>query len=76
MGVYEIEVGVALRRPPRTDEIRKYLIVAERAIEAEILACQWAACTSVMPVFSRLVVCDPECTVDPDYGGRPASGSL
>ena len=57
MGVYEIHVGVALRRPPRTDEIRKYLITADRPLAAELEACQWAAASPgvVMPVFSRLV---------------------
>jgi len=57
MGVYEVHVGVALRRPPRMDEIRKYLIAADRPLVAELLACQWAAASDgvVMPVFSRLV---------------------
>lgn len=58
MGVFEIHVGVALRRPPRTDEVRKYLICADRPIEAEMLACEWASCTSVMPVSSRVVTCE------------------
>jgi len=57
MGVYEVHVGVALRRPPRMDEIRKYLIAADRPLAAELLACQWAAAGDgvVMPVSSRLV---------------------
>ncbi len=57
MGVYEIHVGVALQRPPRTDQVRKYLITADRPLAAELLACQWAAASAgvVMPVFSRLV---------------------
>jgi hypothetical protein len=57
--VFEVHVGVSLRRPPRTDQIRKYLIVTDlagRASEAELLACQWAGASTgvVMPVFSRV----------------------
>ncbi len=57
MGVFEVHVGVALRRPPRTDELRKYLIAADRPLVAELLACQWAAASIgvVMPVSSQLV---------------------
>jgi len=64
MGVYEIHVGVALKRPPREDEIRKYLIAADRPINAEILACQWAAASDgvVMPVSSRLVTYESDGT--------------
>ncbi len=57
--VFEVHVGVSLRRPPRTDEYRKYLIVAgmgERAVDAELLACEWAGASAgvVMPVSSRI----------------------
>ncbi len=55
MGVYEIWVGLAHRRPPRTDEYRKYLVAADTPLAAELLACQWAAASCVMPVASRLV---------------------
>ncbi len=70
MGVYEIHVGVALQRPPRTDEVRKYLIDDERGPRwAELTACQWAASDPavVMPVFSRLVVFEPD-TMPPPRG--------
>lgn len=62
MGVYEVHVGVAMSRPPRTDQIRKYLVDADRPLAAELLACQWAGASDgvVMPVFSRLVVAEPE----------------
>lgn len=55
--VFEVHVGVALARPPRTDQFRKYLISADRPLEAELLACQWAAAGDgvVMPVCSRIV---------------------
>lgn len=57
--VFEIHVDVSLCRPPRTDQTRKYLIVAdmdERAADAEVLACQWAGASPgvVMPVGSRV----------------------
>lgn len=63
MGVFEVHVGVALARPPRTDEIRKYLIAADRPIEAELLACQWAATGAgvVMPVSSRVIIWADRC---------------
>ncbi len=62
MGVYEIHVGVALARPPRTDQIRKSLITAESPLAAELLACQWAGASVgvVMPVSSRLVTAGSE----------------
>jgi len=53
--VYEIVVGVALERPPKVDELRKVLVVANSAVEAELIAQQIAACTSVMPVCSKLI---------------------
>lgn len=71
MGVYEIEVGVALRRPPRVDEYRKYLVAAESPLAAELVACQWAAATCVMPVSSRLVVA--EFGTEADRDGRLAA---
>lgn len=52
--VYEAHVGVALARPPRLDEWRKVLVVAGSARDASLLACQVAACTSVMPVTVRV----------------------
>lgn len=55
MHVYEVIVGVALERPPKVDELRKVLVVANSAVEAELIAQQIAACTSVMPVCSRLI---------------------
>lgn len=58
MRVYMYIVGVALARPPKVDEYRKVTVVAGSAIEAQILACQIAAGTSVMPVSAELV--DPE----------------
>lgn len=52
--IYEVIVGVALARPPKVDEYRKTLVVADSAVEAQLIACQIAACTSVMPVSSRI----------------------
>lgn len=62
--VFEVEVGVALTRPPRTHEYRKYLIVASTRQEAELHACWWAATSPgvVMPTSSRIVSYNP----DPD----------
>lgn len=50
-----VEVGVALRRPPRTDEFRRYAIEASGGNEAELVACQIAQCTSVMATESVVV---------------------
>lgn len=55
MRIYTYVVGVALARPPKVDEYRKVLVAADSAIEAQILACQIAAGSSVMPVSSELV---------------------
>lgn len=53
--IYRVDVGVALSRPPKIDEYRTYAIEAGSKVEANILACQMAACTSVMPVWSKVV---------------------
>lgn len=49
---YEVEVGVALRRPPRVDEYRKYIVSASGRTQALSVALQMASCTSVMPVWA------------------------
>jgi hypothetical protein len=48
--VHYINIGVALKRPPFVDEYRRYAIAADTRTEAELIALQMAACTSVMPV--------------------------
>lgn len=53
--MFEVEVGLALRRPPRLDQLRKYLIVARSPIEAELVALWMAGRDCVMPVCSRIV---------------------
>lgn len=53
--IYVVIVGVALRRPPAVHEYRKTLVAAATPTEAKLIACQIAACTSVMPVTSRCV---------------------
>lgn len=57
MSVYTIEVGVALRRPPRVDQLRQYRVSACSGREAELTALQWAAGSPgvVMPVSSLVV---------------------
>lgn len=52
-----VEVAVALSRPPREDEWRKYVVEAQTPNDGEIMACQMAAVSPgvVMPVRSRLV---------------------
>jgi len=54
MAVFEIVVGVALRRPPGTDQYRKVLVEASTVVEAKLVAAQIAACTSTMPVSTEL----------------------
>lgn len=50
MNLYIVVVGVALRRPPRIHEYRKYVVLARNRLEAELLALQWASFTCVMPI--------------------------
>ena len=52
---FVVEVGVALCRPPRTDEYRRYVIEAETGEEADLIACQMAQCSSVMATESVVV---------------------
>lgn len=49
---YAVEVAVAHTRPPVIDEWRAYRVMATSRTEAELIAGQMAACTSVMPVFT------------------------
>lgn len=53
--IFTVEVGVALNRPPTTDEIRKVRVIADNATEASIIAAQIASCTSVMPVSTKVL---------------------
>lgn len=55
MAMFTVLVGVALSRPPRTDEYRKTLVEAPTPLAAELLACQIAECTSVMAVSSEVI---------------------
>jgi hypothetical protein len=48
--IHYITVGVALERPPKEDERRRYSVAAASHSEAALVATQMAACTSVMPV--------------------------
>lgn len=50
--IHYVKVAVALSRPPKIDEWRRYCVVAATRQEAELIAQQMAACTSVMPVES------------------------
>lgn len=51
--IHYVKVAVALSRPPKIDEWRRYCVVAATRQEAELIAQQMAACTSVMPVESQ-----------------------
>ncbi len=55
MAVFEVEVGVALGRPPAIDEYRYVLVEADSWTEANLVACQIAATRSVMPVWSLVL---------------------
>ena len=52
MGIYGVQVDVALRRPPRVDARLYYRLTAQSGLEAELQAGQWAACRPgvVMPI--------------------------
>lgn len=60
MGRYVVEVGVALQRPPRTQQYRKYVIEAENGYAAELAACQWAASSPGVVMPTESVVTDWE----------------
>lgn len=57
-------VGVALHRPPKIDEYRKVVVSVDTSsdgsrlynseIEAQLIACQIAACGAVMAVSSAI----------------------
>jgi hypothetical protein len=53
--IFYVHVRVALARPPQADETRRYAVEAEDSVQAEEIALQMAACTSVMPVWSKVV---------------------
>lgn len=53
---FRVVVGVALRRPPTVDEYRLVVVEADSGSEAMLVAAQMAACTSVMPVSTKLDV--------------------
>jgi hypothetical protein len=50
--IHAVTVGVALTRPPTLDEWRRVIVSASSEAEAQLVACQISACTSVMPVVS------------------------
>lgn len=54
MSTFDVEVEVALSRPPRSDATIFFTIEAENGHAAELIACQWAAGHPrvVMPVGS------------------------
>lgn len=62
--IHIIHVGVALERPPTVQQYRKYAIYGGTHADAELIALQMAACTSVMPVSiehdgGQATVCGP-----------------
>ena len=52
--IVAVTVGVALRRPPRLDELRRVLVEADTEVEAELIAVQISSCTAVMAVCSEV----------------------
>jgi hypothetical protein len=53
--IYRVQVGVALRRPPAVHEYRLVVVEAADRWEALLVAAQISACTSTMPVSTRLL---------------------
>jgi hypothetical protein len=53
--IFYVHVGVALERPPEIHEYRRYAVEARSGIQAKELALLMASCTSVMPVWAKLV---------------------
>lgn len=60
--VYRVMVGVALRYPPAEHEFRLVMVEADSPWEAKLIAAQISACTSTMPVSTRLLD-EPETVV-------------
>jgi hypothetical protein len=67
--IYQVEVAVALSRPPAVHEWRTYRIEARDATDAKVIALQMASCKSVMPVYISLPVRVAEIP-DPDVRGE------
>jgi hypothetical protein len=55
MMIWFVHVGVCLERPPTIQEYRRYAVEARSGLEAKEVALQMACCTSVMPVWAKLV---------------------
>jgi len=53
--IFYVHVGVAHSRPPEIHEYRRYAVEGRSMIDAKEAALQMAACTSVMPVWARVV---------------------
>lgn len=53
--IWYVHVGVALARPPEIHEYRRYAVEAPSGLQAKEIALLMASCTSVMPVWARLV---------------------
>lgn len=53
---YQVEVDVSLGRPPRADATIYYQIAARSSVDAQLIACQMAACHPrvLMPIASRV----------------------
>lgn len=56
--IVTVHVAVALSRPPRVDEWRRIRVLAGSEVEASLVACQIASCTSVMAVACEVVDVD------------------
>lgn len=52
--IYTVIVGVALSRPPKIDEYRKVLVVANGRYEAMLIAAQMSSNTSTMAVYTQI----------------------
>lgn len=63
--IFYVHVGVALERPPKIHELRRYAVEARSGIEAKEIALCMACCTSVMPVWAKIV--GDEEFPDPDH---------
>lgn len=56
--VYTVDVAVALRRPPRVDQWRRFRLAASDGLMAELVACQWAESTPGVVMAVESVVVD------------------
>lgn len=78
MKVFGVDVGVALKRPPKTDEYRRVVVAAGDETEASLLATQIAQADDRVVMATESVVTDwpDECSTCGRTPERPCAQCL